>query len=74
MRFGVVYPQTQFGADPAQMRDFVQAAEDLAITISWRMTMCWARIPTATAGSRADPTPSAMIFTNRSPYSVGWRR
>ena len=29
MRFGVVYPQTQFGADPAQMRDFVQAAEDL---------------------------------------------
>ncbi len=29
MRFGVVYPQTQLGADPIVMRDFLQAAEDL---------------------------------------------
>ena len=29
MKFGVVYPQTQFGADPAEMRDFVQAAEGM---------------------------------------------
>lgn len=29
MRFGVVYPQTELGADPILMRDFVQAAEDM---------------------------------------------
>ncbi len=29
MRFGVVYPQTQLGADPVVMRDFLQAAEDM---------------------------------------------
>ena len=29
MKFGVVYPQTQLGADPVVMRDFLQAAEDM---------------------------------------------
>lgn len=29
MKFGVVYPQTQFGADPVEMRDFVQAVEGM---------------------------------------------
>ncbi len=29
MRFGVVFPQTQLGADPAVLRDFVQAAEGM---------------------------------------------
>ena len=29
MRFGVVLPQTQLGADPAVLRDFVQAAEGM---------------------------------------------
>ncbi len=29
MKFGVVYPQTQLGADPVVMRDFLQAAEEL---------------------------------------------
>jgi probable F420-dependent oxidoreductase len=29
MRFGVVFPQTEIGADPAAIRDFAQAAEDL---------------------------------------------
>lgn len=29
MRFGVVYPQTQLGADPIVLRDFLQAAEDM---------------------------------------------
>ena len=29
MRYGVVYPQTQLGADPVVMRDFVQAAEGM---------------------------------------------
>lgn len=29
MKFGVVYPQTQLGADPIVMRDFLQAAEDM---------------------------------------------
>ena len=29
MKFGVVYPQTQLGADPLVMRDFLQAAEEL---------------------------------------------
>ncbi len=29
MKFGVVYPQTQLGADPVVMRDFLQAAEGL---------------------------------------------
>ena len=29
MRFGVVLPQTQIGADPAVLRDFVQAAEGM---------------------------------------------
>lgn len=29
MRFGVVFPQTEIGADPIAIRDFAQAAEDL---------------------------------------------
>jgi probable F420-dependent oxidoreductase len=29
MRFGVVFPQTEIGADPAAIRDFAQAAESL---------------------------------------------
>ncbi len=29
MRFGVVFPQTEIGADPSAIRDFAQAAEDL---------------------------------------------
>ncbi len=29
MKYGVVYPQTQLGADPVVMRDFVQAAEGM---------------------------------------------
>jgi probable F420-dependent oxidoreductase len=29
MRFGVVFPQTEIGTDPAAIRDFAQAAEDL---------------------------------------------
>ena len=29
MKYGVVYPQTQLGADPIVMRDFVQAAEGM---------------------------------------------
>ena len=29
MRFGVVFPQTQLGADPLVLRDFTQAAEEL---------------------------------------------
>ena len=29
MRFGVVFPQTQLGADPPVLRDFAQAAEEL---------------------------------------------
>lgn len=29
MKFGVVFPQTELGADPAQLRDFVQAAEGM---------------------------------------------
>ena len=32
MRYGVVYPQTQLGADPVVMRDFVQATEGLGIS------------------------------------------
>jgi len=29
MRFGVVFPQTEIGADPVAIRDFAQAAEQL---------------------------------------------
>lgn len=29
MKYGVVYPQTEFPSDPAAIRDFAQAAEDL---------------------------------------------
>ena len=29
MQFGIVFPQTEIGADPAAVRDYVQSAEDL---------------------------------------------
>ena len=29
MQLGVIFPQTEIGADPVGVRDFVQAAEDL---------------------------------------------
>ena len=29
MRLGAIFPQTEIGADPAGVRDFAQAAEDL---------------------------------------------
>jgi probable F420-dependent oxidoreductase len=32
MNIGVVYPQTEFGSDPAAIRDFVQTAEGLGYT------------------------------------------
>lgn len=32
MKLGVVFPQTEIGADPAVIRDFVQAVEDLGYT------------------------------------------
>lgn len=32
MRIGVVFPQTEIGADPAAVRDYAQAAEDLGYT------------------------------------------
>jgi probable F420-dependent oxidoreductase len=32
MRIGVVYPQTEYGNDPAAVRDYVQTAEDLGYT------------------------------------------
>ena len=33
MRVGAVFPQTEIGADPAVIRDYVQAAEDPGSTI-----------------------------------------
>lgn len=32
MKIGVVFPQTEFGGDPAAIRDYTQAAEDLGYT------------------------------------------
>jgi probable F420-dependent oxidoreductase len=32
LKIGVVYPQTEFGNDPASIRDYAQAAEDLGYT------------------------------------------
>jgi len=32
MKIGVVFPQTEIGSDPAAIRDYVQAAEDLGYT------------------------------------------
>ena len=29
MRLGAIFPQTEIGADPAAVKDFAQAAEDL---------------------------------------------
>ena len=29
MQFGVVFPQTEIGADPGAVRDYVQAVEEL---------------------------------------------
>ena len=29
MQLGAIFPQTEIGADPAGVRDFAQAAEDL---------------------------------------------
>ena len=32
MKAGVVFPQTEIGADPAAVRDYVQAAEGLGFS------------------------------------------
>ena len=32
MRIGVVFPQTEIGGDPAAVKDYAQAAEDLGFT------------------------------------------
>jgi hypothetical protein len=32
MRIGVVFPQTEIGADPAGVRDYAQAVDDLGFT------------------------------------------
>ena len=32
MKFGVVYPQTEFGDDPIAIRDYAQTAEGLGFT------------------------------------------
>lgn len=32
MRIGMIYPQTEYGNDPAAIRDYAQTAEDLGFT------------------------------------------
>ena len=48
MRIGVVFPQTEIGADPAAVRDFAQAAESLGYT----HLLAYDHVLGANAGSR----------------------
>ena len=48
MRLGVVFPQTEIGADPAAVKDFAQAAEDLGYAATVRSIE--PRTPAATPG------------------------
>lgn len=45
MKIGVVFPQTEIGSDPAAIRDYVQAAEDLGYThlLAYDPTSAWRR-------------------------------
>ena len=43
MKIGVVFPQTEIGADPAVAAKFATTAESLGYTICSPMTMYWER-------------------------------
>jgi len=48
MQFGIVFPQTEIGADPAAVRDYTQAAEALGYAHLIFTTMCWAPMESTT--------------------------
>lgn len=57
MRVGVVFPQTEIGADPYYIKDFAQAAEELGFAHILPTTMCLART------QRRGPTGKRLTVT-----------
>ncbi len=62
MRVGVVFPQTEIGNDPARIKEFAQAAEDLGYTHLVPYDHVLGAVPT---GRRPGWRP---IYTNLSPF------
>jgi probable F420-dependent oxidoreductase len=61
MRFGVVFPQTEIGADPAAIRDYAQAAEELG----YQHILAYDHVIGANPASRPDWRPP---YTYRDPF------
>ncbi len=59
MRIGVVFPQTEIGADPAAVRDYAQAAEDLG----YAHIACFDHVLGANPASRPGAQP---LYTHES--------
>ena len=73
MKYGVVFPQTEYGNDPQAIKDYAQTAEGLGTTIYSSTTTCSAPTRTASPGLPAlipTPTPS----TNPWCCSASWPR
>jgi len=66
MQLGVIFPQTEIGADPKAVRDFVQAAEEMgATTTSSSLTMSLARTPRIIRDGK-ERIPRIICFTKAS--------
>ena len=73
MKFGVVFPQTQLGADPAALRDFAQAAEGMGYHHILAYDHVLGANPDRPNWDPGPPhTPIRICFTNRSHSSPGW--
>lgn len=73
MKIGVVLPQTEIGNDPAAIKAFAEAVEEMGFTHILVFDMCWAPIPIAPGAGKA-PTRTGTASTNRSCSSGSWPR
>jgi len=72
MKLGVLFPQTDFGADPGAIRDYSQTAKDLG----YESLGLYEHVLGARPERRAEQWVSCIIsirFTSRSRSSVTWQ-
>jgi hypothetical protein len=72
MQLGVIFPQTEIGADPKAVRDFVQAAEGIGYEHVIVFTMSWEWTRRITRGGRGR-IRSTICFTSPSYFMGTWR-
>ena len=71
MQLGAIFPQTEIGADPVAVRDFVQAAEGLG----YQHLLVFDHVVGANAALRTRPSrwPFSFAWSSTCPGGKPWR-